>query len=228
MSTALIVLPEEHIRSLVVSYEMQATELEIVDQASFDDAGQLLQKIKAEQKVIDEACGPRIKQAHALHKSLVGDKNALIDELIGESETLVKGKINDYVAEQERLAREEQRRLAIEAAQKRKAAEEEARKLEAEGEAEIADMVRQDAEMDAAPAPTIAKPKAAGVSVRSIWRAEVTDFKAFLNGVMDGTVPIELVQVNDQELQRMARAQKGAMKLKGTRVWEEKSTAVRS
>lgn len=73
-----------------------------------------IREIKRRRGIIDEHCDSGIKQAHQLHKQLVADKKKLTDEL-DEAEKIIRRKMADYAAEEERKRLEEQRRAQQEA-----------------------------------------------------------------------------------------------------------------
>lgn len=117
----------------------------------FRDTGDHLKQIKARQKQADEFFDPAIKQAHELHKMLVGRKK-IITEPLAESERIDKQKMLGYQRAEAEKAEAERRRLqaiADEAARKeRERAEQEAarqRQIEAEARAK-ADAARVAAE----------------------------------------------------------------------------------
>ena len=154
--------------------------------------------------------------------------------------------------EAERIAREEQRRaeekLRQEAEAARRAEEEARRKAEEArkaGDKAAARAAEQEAARKAAMAErreekaeavamapvaveTVAAPVAEGISYRTSYRAEVTDMKALLAGVLAGTVPAEAIVANEKFLGASARALKSAMNWPGVRVVAEKTVAGRA
>jgi len=72
-------------------------------------------------------------------------------------------------------------------------------------------------------------PAVAGLSFPKRWHGEVTDFLAFLTGVIDGRLPPEAVEVNLVWLNAQARAKKSEdLGIPGARGVKETSSAVRS
>ncbi len=129
-----------------------AAALEVVDQPSLETAARYLHDIKAIREKIAEACDPVISAAHRAHKAAVQQKKDFEVPLL-EAERLIKSKSANYIAAEERKAREA---AALEEATRKEAlatAEKEARELDEMGEAELADHVRTEAEADSAPDP---------------------------------------------------------------------------
>ena len=137
--TALKLVPQEdevEVGREVMTVETQAKALKIVDAASYIAAGELWKTIKALRAKVGDTFNDLIKAAHKLHKDAVAKKK-MHDDPLDAAERYVKAQMSAYDAEQERLRRIEQARLA-EIARK----EEEARRkaelerLEAERKAE--------------------------------------------------------------------------------------------
>ena len=121
-------------KAIAIVDEAQA--VKIVDPKSYMAAGELWKAIREMRKQVNESYDPIISDAHRLHKTAIDRKKA-VDSPLESAERYVKGQMSAYDAEQERLRRIEQARLA-EIARK----EEEARRkaelerLEAERKAE--------------------------------------------------------------------------------------------
>jgi hypothetical protein len=120
LSTDNAPVTNEALQKTVGSVKTAAMELVIAFPQDVEHARDGIREIKRRRDVINSHCDPGIKQAHALHKQLVGDKKKLTDEL-NEAERIIKRKVGDYQIECERIAREEQEkaRLAAEAESKR-------------------------------------------------------------------------------------------------------------
>lgn len=119
-----------------------------------------------------------------------------------------------------------------EAAQARAKAEEAWRKAEAEA-AEARRMAREADEAEGqamvAPAPVPVAPVEAptaikGVSYAENWKAEVTNLKALLKGILEGIVPITAVQPDQSVLDKAAKAMKEHMTWPGVRAYMERVT----
>ncbi len=109
-----------------------ATQLAVCDQPSLELAGFLLtDRIKPMLKEIDKSCGPVVKSAHEAHKAAKKQENDLKAPLL-EAQTIVNGKVETYLDEQERLRIAEEARIAEE--QRKQEAEQ--RRLQAAADAE--------------------------------------------------------------------------------------------
>ena len=120
-------------------------------------------------------------------------------------------------------ARIEAERAAREAAKLDQRAEAKVEKAEARAEAlelQAAAVVAEVVDMPVA--------KAAGVSGRENWRAEVTDLKALVAAVAAGQAPLSLLQPNDKVIGQQARSLKAEFVVPGVRVWCERGLAARS
>lgn len=133
-------------------------------------------------------------------------------EILAKAESILKQAMITYAEEQDRVRREEQRKLELKAKaeedRKRKILEARAKKWANKGNDAKAEELQEQAEEVHVEAPVIApvaeKPK--GVSYREQWSAKVTD---------EAKVPREYLIVNIQALNRVAQATKGALKIAG-------------
>lgn len=210
------------------------TALEIVDQAkaltvhSAEDnskAAELCKLCKAFQAEIKSSYEPIVKKAHEAHKAAVAELNAQLKPYEEAEKVLKRVMIDWATAERERIA---QARRDAEA-KARKEAEEatlaEAEFLAASGDAKAADAVLE--------APIIAKPvevkvaeKAAGTSIREVWKARVVDIKALCRAVADGVVPPEFVEPNLSALSTAARSMKHLLGVPGVEAYAEQVMGV--
>ena len=126
----------EQVEEKAVAIVDEARAVKIVDPKSYMAAGELWKAIREMRKQVNESYDPIISDARRLHKTAIDRKKA-VDSPLESAERYVKGQVSAYDAEQERLRKIEQARLA-EIARK----EEEARRraelerLEAERKAE--------------------------------------------------------------------------------------------
>ena len=128
----------------VTELQRQAAAISITDQGSLTIANQFSIAVKLLRKEIDGTFDPIIEAAHKAHK-LALDKKRKFVEPVDAAEKLVKGKIGDYLAEQDRIRREAERRaweaeqekirVQQEALRAAREAEEKARREAAEAEA---------------------------------------------------------------------------------------------
>jgi hypothetical protein len=59
--------------------------------------------------------------------------------------------------------------------------------------------------------------------VRKTWKAKVVDPKAVLQGILQGRIPISIVEFNPKWMNEQARATKKAQTVDGIEFWEEQS-----
>lgn len=197
----------------------EARSLVIADEPSYQNAALWLrERCKAVLAKVDAVFDPIIRKAHEAHKEAVAQKR-IVAAPIEEAERVVKGAIGSYLREQERIRLELQRK-ADESA--RKLAEEEAlmraEALEAAGRNEEAEEVIS---RPLAPMPILASrsiPKAAGVTRRTNFRAEVTDLRALVRHVANHPEHLNLLQANGPSLNQLAKAMKGDLSIPGVRV----------
>jgi hypothetical protein len=207
-------------------WKLEAAALEVVDQGSLEAGAQLLKDIKALVAEIDRSTRPVISAAHAAHKAAVKQRSDLVAPL-EEAEALIKSKVQAYVAEEDRKAREQ---AALEAAAQREQqeeAEKQARELAEMGEHELAEHVREEAAAEAAAPILVMVPKVAGISTPETWHAEVDDFKALVCAVAAGNVPLAALLPNEKVLGQQARALRSELKWPGVRVFPRRGVSVR-
>jgi hypothetical protein len=174
-------------------------------------------------------------------------------EMLGRAESALKTGMIAFDDEQERIRRAaeeqarrdreaEERRVAAEAAEAQRLADEAVAAAEraatpeehehaqvalAEAAAKVESTQQARAEIATMPTPIVAKgtPKIAGLSPKKTWRGECTDFMALVKAVAAGTAPINLLELNQTQLNKYARAQESALSFPGCKAVEEKTLA---
>lgn len=147
-----------------------------------------------------------------------------------------------------RREREAAERVRLEAEEAARAAQEEADRLAAAGDATAADAAAQAAEAAAraeeahvavemaevAPPPmmTIEAPRAAGVSTRQTWKAEVMDLAALVTAAAEALAKgdptlLGYLQANEKALGLTAKALKAQARIPGVRIYAEDGLTVR-
>ena len=198
-------------------YKVQASDLVVDSQVSYDSAAAVLEGAKALLKAMDESYDPVIKAAHDAHKAAL---KAKADQYkpVEEASQVINAKMKSWWrAEQARVA--EEQRKADELAKKK--AEDEAlanaEMLEAAGMNEAA--------MEAVDAPVViervdvkAPVKAVGARYALLYSAEVVDLLALVKAVAAGTQPLAYLEANLPALNAAARTQKDAMRIDGVKV----------
>jgi hypothetical protein len=203
----------------------QAKALKIVDDATLKAGNELLLNIKDLRKKIQDTFRPICEAAHDAHRRAVAAQKDAEAPLI-EAEGIVKPAISRYVAEEDRkrreaeeAARKEADRIAQEEALKAAVAAEEAGATPEEVNA----IAETPAFIPVVPPPPA--PKLSGVSIRKVAKFEVVNFRALVQAVAAGQVPIEALQPNDTVIGQQARSLRTSLRWPGVRVWEEDSVA---
>jgi hypothetical protein len=207
----------------------------VIDASSYQSAGELLKGIKQLRQKIAETFDPHIKRAYDSHRALCEEKRQAETPLT-EAERVIKNALVAYDNEQERIRREEQRRLeeAARLEQEREAIER-AAALEREGNAfgdasmvaEAQQVIEEQLQAPPPPVAAVARttPKVSGIVHRSTWSARVTDAMALIRFVAANPSHAGLLQVNQAALNAQARSLKGAMRLPGVQPIETRDVA---
>jgi hypothetical protein len=210
------------------AYALQATaeEIRIIDQPTLTGATEFLLVIKGLQKEIDKTFDPIIDAAHKAHREALTQKKRHEEPLV-QAERAMKAKISSYIAEENRK-REEAALIARQAVLDRRKNEEAAlaaaSSAEAKGDGETASFILERAaaselkivgSVQAAPP----KPITNGLSMREIWRFEVTD---------PASVPREFLQVDMVKVGKVVQELKANTRIPGVRVFSENVLAARA
>lgn len=195
----------------------------ITDNDTYLQAGDLLRQVKSRIKEVEahkdvfmeplnelrtallNSFRPRMKQLQGMENSL---KSAIgsYDAFLEERRAIAEAQMRDAFREQTRLAAIEAQRLTDEG------------KLE---EAEAVEVIPY------VPAVLADKPKLEGISSRTKYVHEVTDFEALVKAAATGLVPMEYLQPNDKVLAGIASALKDATHIPGVKVYPKSIIASR-
>lgn len=192
--------------------KMPGAEIAVTDQQSYEIAGNYLRDIATVKKNIKSKFADPKKKAAEAHKAICALENELLAKVTLREDEIRQKMTAYYMAEQKRIAAEQER--------KRKEAEEMARiaaEAEASGDTETAAEAVAIAALEESNV-TYA-PKAAGVSMRETWIAKVVD---------ESKIPREYLTVNMTALNAVAKATKGAVKIPGVEFVKEIVSSVRS
>lgn len=189
----------------------RVTGLTITNDDDYSRGGDILKDIKARIKAVKDYWKAPKAAAQAAHKTLVDREKQMLKPL-EDAEATVKKTMLAYTTEQQRKRQEEQARLAALAAQ-----------AEQQGDADSAAFMRD--MMDAAEPeqvqPTVT-PK--GVSVRTTWKARVSDPK-LVPAYFDG---YELREINMTMLNGLARQYEGGLDIPGVEFYQDSTMSVRA
>ena len=177
------------------------SELEVVDQASFANANELIARLQAQKKKVVDFFADSKRKAAEAHKAICASEKQLLTPIETRMNALKTATQLWYTKEQARIAAEEERR--------RKEAEDLAR-LAAEAEESGDTDVAQEALVEAtlAEASVTVMPKCSGTAMRELWRAVVID---------PALIPREYLVVNQSALDALAKATKGTIAIPGVR-----------
>jgi hypothetical protein len=144
---------------------------------------------------------------------------------LANAEQLLKQAMSNFDEEQERQRREAQRKLDEAADKERRRLAQQAERAAAKGNADKAAELQELAAMVVAPIAQQERPAVAGVSRRETWHAEVTDLRALVRAIADGTVPLAAIEANQRFLNIQARALRSELRYPGVRAVTERSIA---
>lgn len=201
---------EQEIRQELAT--MPGAEIIIKDEETYQLAGDYLREIATVKKNIKARFADPKKKAAEAHKAICNLENEMLLQVtIRENE--IRQKMTAYYEA-------EQRRIAAEAERKRKEAEAVAQlamEAEAAGETEMAQEATVMAALEQSSV-TVA-PKAAGIAMREVWEAVVTD---------KSKVPLEYMEVNMSALNAIAKATKGTLAIPGVQFMKKTVSSVRA
>jgi len=202
----------EIVAKKALSIPEQARAIQVVDNETYSQAGEILITIKGLRKEIGAAFDPIIKKAHEAHKEAKAQKDKAEAPLI-EAENIIKPALAAYDREQERLRREEeerQREIARKAEEERRL--QEALQAEKEGDAAAAQAIIE--EPVYVPPVVIEKttPKVQGISMQKVWKFRVTN---------EALIPREYMTPDMVKIGGVARATKGSIQIPGVEIYSE-------
>jgi hypothetical protein len=233
ISTETESISEQFARCMIEGTKLAARIMSIVQlgvrtQEDYDDAAAELKLARAYLQTTGDLCEPVRNITYSLYNRVLSTKKMLQMPVEEQLKPLTNA-ILTFEREQEELRQREERRLAEE---QRKA--EENRKLESAAAAEAAGMDEQSVnEILEAPSTTptpAASPtfqRAASVSRREAWCAEVTDLWALVKAAAKDKRLLPLLEANMPALNAQARSLKQALAIPGVRAVDKGSVAVR-
>lgn len=203
----------------------EACSLTIESDQDYENAGKILVEIKTRIKAVTDYWSPLKKSASEAHKALCAREKEMLKPLTS-AESIIKGTMISYQREAEkkrlqeaeeirRKQQEETDRLLADAVR----AQEDGDDLSAQINLQMAQMVNEMAPVSVATAP-----KAAGTSVKKVWKARVLNpeaVPAYVNGM-------EIRQIDMAALNRIAKMSNGKMTIPGVEFYEDAVMAVRS
>lgn len=222
------------------TWAAKARGLQIRDADSFVNASQLLKSIKGLRQEIATWFAPHVeaametkRKAEAARKALVDEKERMEAPLV-EAETITKRALLAWETEQERIRREQEQRLQLEAQRIAETVTLDAAaalERDAHGDAgmlqEAADLLAQPIDTPVVSVAT-SMPKVQGVVYRDQWKAhQDIDVKALAAAVAAGTAPVTFLIPNLSALNNYARATQGAQPVPGVKWFNDRTIAAR-
>lgn len=242
---------EDVVEGVLMPAGVPTTEIELIDMG--ETMGVMLGRLKIASDEDLEAASEPMRQAAGHKKMLEAHRKEHLSpvrtyvemvnaeykravDAIDKGMRHAKGEMSAY---QHKVEQERRKAAEAEAARIAKNAEKRAERQELKGDDEglqRAEEIRMEAEMEAenakAAIATQEKPKAAGVSSRKNWKAEVVDLGAFIGAIAAGKDPrlkAELLKVNQPALNKLVKALEDGLKdVPGLRVFYEDVVSVRS
>ena len=216
------------VRPSIAPLEAEAEAIQIVDQDSYDEACDIARNAVEARKTIKERLEPGKAAAHTAWKEWVGLENEMLG-LVEGAEKIAKGKLAKWDAEQERLRREEEARLAEIARQEEEDARlQEATAAEADGasEEEVEAILDELAPQVAVTAPRTYR-RGTGVTTRETWSGKVTHKPTFIQYVAKNPQFSNLLKVNTTALNSLVRSQKELFKMPGAKAVKVTNVAIK-
>src|SRR3990167_2425142 len=203
------------LESKALEINTQAQKIAVKSQSNYDQASSFLRGVKELQDSVKRTFRPIIEAAYKTHRNAVAEEKKHLEPL-EKAENLIKGKMLDWMREQERIRRESEAKLQAEADKKRQELLAKAEVARANSKEAKADRYEEKATNIIAPqlAPTI---DTCGAGIRKYWSAEVVDLMALVKAISEGKVPLMAVEANMPFLNKQAAALKETLSYPGVR-----------
>jgi len=203
----------------IAAVKAEASQLKVVDDASYQIAGNVLTEIKTKQKMVKEYFAPLKEAANKAHKAITSKESETLKPL-EEIERSLKSEMSNYFMEQERKKREAEALLRKQIEEEKRRALAEAEKLEKEGKTEESDMAFQQAvdaeEMAMFTKVEVEKPKVKGVGTQKDWELTITDEAKVPAYIMGACVrPVDLMAIK-----KLVKATEGKIRIDGISINE--------
>lgn len=209
----------KEVTTMALSIPDRANAIIINSNEDYARAGQLLLTIKGIRKKIEETFKP-IKQKMDVAKKEVLDQEKAADAPLAKAEAIIKPRIAQWNAEQERIRKEEEdRQRAIAQAAEEERRLQEAILAEQSGHKEEAEAIIE-TPIQAAPV-VIPKttPKVAGISFTKQWKFRIVD---------EAKIPRQYLSVDEQKIGAVVRALKDSTNIPGVEIYSVDSVSSRA
>lgn len=212
METSVVYEPNNEI-ALNILEECKALKIKTAE--DFAKSAEWLAFVKREIEKIEEQCADAIDKAYALHKQLCKDKkDALAPWEAAKNRISVER--NNYQVEQERIREEAQRKAEAEAREKARKEQEAllARAAAAKTEAKQEELLEKAESVYVEPVfvPSVVEKKVeistgGSVSSQKDFDVVVTDIKAVCKAVVDGKLPVGIIEIRNNALKTFIKLQ---------------------
>ncbi len=203
----------------IAAVKAEASQLKVVDDASYQIAGNVLTEIKTKQKMVKEYFAPLKEAANKAHKAITSKESETLKPL-EEIERSLKSEMSNYFMEQERKKREAEALLRKQIEEEKRRALAEAEKLEKEGKTEESDMAFQQAvdaeEMAMFAQVEVAKPTVKGIGTQKDYVITVTDESKVPSYILGACIR----PVDTMAIKKLVKATEGKIKIEGISINE--------
>lgn len=219
METAVIYEPqteEKELQTQALSLKEQAQLISITDETSYLQAGQFAKNIKDHKAKIVAYFKPLKEAAHKAHKSIT-QREAEELEPLNIADAMVRGVINAYLNEQERLRKEAQAKAEAEATEKARKEQEKllqrAANAEVKGDTEKAEALFEKAEnvyIEPVIVPSeiqkTTKLDSGSITRKTEIKVTVTDPFLFIKAIAEKKAPITVVEFKPATLKSWVKS----------------------
>ena len=203
----------------IAAVKAEASQLKVVDDASYQIAGNVLTEIKTKQKMVKEYFAPLKEAANKAHKAITSKESETLKPL-EEIERNLKSEMSNYFMEQERKKREAEALLRKQIEEEKRRALAEAEKLEKEGKTEESDMAFQQAvdaeEMAMFAQVEVAKPTVKGIGTQKDYVITVTDESKVPSYILGACIR----PVDTMAIKKLVKATEGKIRIEGISINE--------
>ena len=227
MSVAAEAEQERRLGMQVTAIEKQAGALVVADDDGFAAAGAIARDVKATQKKVEEYWEPMRSSTYAAYKAVTDHKNEMIKPL-KNAEKIIKQKMSDYQTTQKKKQAEAEARLREMARQEMERKLREAAEAESNGDLFGAEYAKTEAKVMEAVASTAATArqqiKVDGIAQSVGWRIRSIDLSKLPCEFM-GTV---IRPADEKAIMRLIKASGGSIEIPGVKYEETVNLSVRA
>lgn len=207
----------EVLRSEVAPVVQQAGAIVVRSPEQYQGASDFLKAVKAAQKKVVDFFAPMKAKAHEAHKAITTTESNTLKPL-SDAEATIKRKMIEYATEQERIRREQERKLQaaadLKARIEREALEKKAASMKTP---EKQQEYREAAAAVVAPVVQVAAvtPEIKGQAITKRWKATITDPKEAVMALLAYPDWSAYIEINQGQLDKFASRTNGSVSMKG-------------